>query len=101
LSLSFSSSTLAPEIREMYPGTRGSTHGDKNETIPARNTAIGRGNEDINLSLAYIKKDAPHCNLVTDFLIAQNRYLGVRRRQIHISKQKNPAIRRKWLSCKG
>jgi hypothetical protein len=30
----------APESMEIYPGTRGSTQGDRNETIPARN-AIG------------------------------------------------------------
>src|SRR5262249_52839859 len=28
-----------PESIEMYPGTSGSTHGDKNETSPARNAA--------------------------------------------------------------
>src|SRR5712675_736339 len=49
-SLFCSSSTLAPEISETYPGTSGSTHGDKNETIPARNAVIGKGNEDIGLS---------------------------------------------------
>ena len=49
-SLFCSSSTLAPEINETYPGTSGSTHGDKNETIPARNAVIGKGNEDIGLS---------------------------------------------------
>src|SRR5580765_7699916 len=42
-----SSSTLAPEIKETYPGTSGSTQGERNETIPARNAAIGRGNEDM------------------------------------------------------
>src|SRR5215831_10966619 len=49
-SLFCSSSTLAPEIRETYPGTSGSTHGDRNETIPARNAVMGKGNEDIGLS---------------------------------------------------
>src|SRR6476469_7349679 len=49
-SLFCNSSTLAPEIRETYPGTSGSTHGDRNETIPARNAVIGKGNEDIGLS---------------------------------------------------
>jgi hypothetical protein len=39
---------LAPEMRETYPGTSGSTQGERNETIPATNTAIGKGNEDIS-----------------------------------------------------
>src|SRR5712675_2228097 len=68
-SLFCNSSTLAPEIRETYPGTSGSTHGDKNETIPARNTIIGKGNEDIGLSQLLKTKDVLHCNLVTVFLI--------------------------------
>jgi hypothetical protein len=42
-SASWSVSTLAPEMREIYPGTNGSTHGDKNEMIPARKAAIGKG----------------------------------------------------------
>src|SRR5262245_13086363 len=46
-SFDWSSSMLAPEIREMYPGTKGSTQGDRNETIPAMNTAMGNGNADI------------------------------------------------------
>src|SRR5438270_8307541 len=66
-SLVCSSSTLAPEIRETYPGTSGSTHGDKNETIPARNAVIGKGNEDIGLSKRQMK-DVLYCNLVTLFL---------------------------------
>src|SRR5271166_5931283 len=37
------SSTLVPEIRDTYPGTSGSTHGERNERIPARNAAIGNG----------------------------------------------------------
>src|SRR5579884_933189 len=65
----WSSSTLAPEIKDTYPGTRGRTQGERNETIPAKNAAIGNGNEDISLSL-YQTKDVLHCNLVTDFLIA-------------------------------
>src|SRR5882724_11955786 len=69
-SLFCSSSTLAPEIKETYPGTSGSTHGDKNETIPARNAVIGKGNEDIGLSNRQ-KKDVLHCNLVTVFLIVE------------------------------
>jgi hypothetical protein len=69
-SLFWSSSTLAPEINETYPGTSGNTHGDKNETIPARNAVIGKGNEDIGLSQLIQTKDVLHCNLVTDFLIA-------------------------------
>jgi hypothetical protein len=33
---SFSCSRDKPDTMERYPGTSGSTHGDKNETIPAR-----------------------------------------------------------------
>src|SRR5215470_9504382 len=40
-----SSSTPAPETSETYPGTSGSTHGDKNEISPATKAAIGRGKE--------------------------------------------------------
>src|SRR5215472_4624511 len=70
-SFDWSSSTLAPEMRETYPGTSGSTHGERNETIPATNAAIGRGNEDIGLSQKRLKKDVPYCSLVTDFLISR------------------------------
>ena len=31
------SSTDIPDTNEMYPGTRGRTHGDRNEIIPAAN----------------------------------------------------------------
>src|SRR5438309_7229700 len=66
-SLVCSSSTLAQEISETYPGTSGNTHGDRNETIPARNAVIGKGNEDIGLSKRQMK-DVLYCNLVTLFL---------------------------------
>src|SRR5690348_16463582 len=36
-----SSSTPTPEISDTYPGTRGNTQGDKNETSPATNAAMG------------------------------------------------------------
>ena len=36
----FSASIDSPESMEMYPGTSGSTQGDRNEATPARN-AIG------------------------------------------------------------
>src|SRR5436305_1254858 len=42
-----SSSTPAPEISDTYPGTSGSTHGDRNEINPATNAAMGKGNDDI------------------------------------------------------
>jgi hypothetical protein len=58
-SFDWSSSTLAPEIKETYPGTSGSTQGERNETIPARNAAIGRGNEDIGLSLKLTNEGCP------------------------------------------
>src|SRR5438270_271909 len=76
-SLFWSSSTLAPEINETYPGTSGNTHGDKNETIPARNAVIGKGNEDIGLSQPIQTKNVLHCNLVTDFPI-ENRAKALR-----------------------
>src|SRR5581483_2075590 len=43
----FSSSTPTPEIRETYPGTRGSTQGERNEIRPATKAAIGSGRLDI------------------------------------------------------
>src|SRR5579859_974933 len=58
-SLVCNSSTLAPEIKETYPGTSGSTHGDRNETIPARNAAIGKGNEDIRPFSTYTDEGCP------------------------------------------
>ena len=47
----FSSSTPTPEIRETYPGTRGSTQGERKEIRPAKNAAIGSGRLDIQLLL--------------------------------------------------
>src|SRR5690242_12040048 len=38
---SCSSSSVAPEISEMYPGTSGSTHGERNDTVPAIRAANG------------------------------------------------------------
>jgi hypothetical protein len=46
-SCDFSSSTPAPEISDTYPGTSGKTHGERNETKPAKKAAIGSGNVDI------------------------------------------------------
>jgi hypothetical protein len=37
LLLSFISCRETPDINETYPGTRGRTHGDKNDKIPAAN----------------------------------------------------------------
>src|SRR2546425_12059675 len=42
-SCDLSSSTPAPEIKDTYPGTRGSTQGERNDTNPATKAAIGRG----------------------------------------------------------
>src|SRR5258708_34381720 len=42
-SFSLSCSTPTPEIRETYPGTRGSTQGDRNDISPATNAASGNG----------------------------------------------------------
>src|SRR6267154_799269 len=54
-----SSSTLAPEIRDTYPGTSGRTHGDRKDISPAKKAAIGNGNEDIRIPL----HGCQHCNL--------------------------------------
>jgi len=43
----FNSSTPAPEINETYPGTSGSTQGERKEISPAKNAAIGSGRLDI------------------------------------------------------
>src|ERR1041385_3570563 len=37
LAPSLSPSMLTPEISEMYPGTSGNTHGERNESMPAAN----------------------------------------------------------------
>src|SRR5215469_3251742 len=39
----WSSSTEAPEINEIYPGTSGSTHGERNEASPATKAANANG----------------------------------------------------------
>src|SRR5579871_3103045 len=44
-----SSSTPAPEINETYPGTNGSTHGERKEISPAKNAASGNGRLDMRL----------------------------------------------------
>src|SRR6476659_3566613 len=44
------SSTPTPEIIETYPGTRGKTHGDRNDSSPATNAASGSGRIDIDQS---------------------------------------------------
>src|SRR5579864_1938104 len=41
LSCCFNCSMPAPDMSEMYPGTKGNTHGERNETSPAVNAAIG------------------------------------------------------------
>src|SRR3989440_12864539 len=46
-SCDLSSSTPAPEISETYPGTSGSTQGERNDTNPATKAAIGSGRLDI------------------------------------------------------
>ena len=42
-SLDFSSSMPAPEISETYPGTSGSTQGERKEISPATKAASGSG----------------------------------------------------------
>src|SRR5437879_5534310 len=53
-SFDLSSSTPAPEISDTYPGTKGSTHGDRNEISPATKAARGRGRLDIKFILRKI-----------------------------------------------
>src|SRR5208283_401731 len=48
-SCSFNCSTPTPEIRETYPGTSGSTQGDRNEISPATKAASGKGKLDISI----------------------------------------------------
>src|SRR3984957_2104316 len=43
----FNSSTPAPDISDTYPGTSGSTHGERNEIRPAKKAAIGSGRLDM------------------------------------------------------
>src|SRR5215475_530359 len=51
LSLDFSSSTPAPEIRDTYPGTKGRTQGERKEMMPAIKAARGSGKVDIEIIL--------------------------------------------------
>src|SRR5271170_7923659 len=62
-SCSFSCSTPAPEIRETYPGTSGSTQGDRNEINPATKAASGNGKLVISL---YCSDGGGFCTLSTD-----------------------------------
>ncbi len=39
----FRPSAPTPEISDTYPGTSGSTQGERNESKPARNAAMGNG----------------------------------------------------------
>src|SRR5215470_735633 len=48
----FRFSILAPEISDTYPGTSGSTHGERKDNKPATKAAIGRGVPDIDVILA-------------------------------------------------
>src|SRR5512146_2922755 len=47
-----SSSTPTPEISDTYPGTRGNTQGDRNETSPATNAAMGDTEDIVNILFA-------------------------------------------------
>src|SRR5206468_11372290 len=46
-SCDLSSSTPAPEISDTYPGTSGSTQGERNDTHPAPKAASGSGRVDM------------------------------------------------------
>src|SRR5438552_2510586 len=96
LSCRFNSSTPAPEIRETYPGTKGSTHGDRNEIRPATKAAIGKGNDDI--------AGLPHCLIhsrastliksLTPSLPVTRKSNGPPSRSIRTSRSKNGQQRR-------
>src|SRR6202158_1199484 len=58
-SFSFSCSTPTPEIRETYPGTSGSTHGDRNEISPATKTAGRDGNGKLDMSFYCSDREQP------------------------------------------
>src|SRR5271169_4736655 len=47
----FNCSTPTPEIRDTYPGTSGSTQGDRNEISPAAKTAGSDGNGKLDIVL--------------------------------------------------
>src|ERR1039457_2579735 len=72
-SFSFNCSTPTPEIRETYPGTSGSTQGDKNEISPATKAASGNGKLVISLycsdrgEVAPCLQDAAEGGIVTAF----------------------------------
>jgi hypothetical protein len=54
-----------PEISETYPGTSGSTHGDRNDSSPAIKAASGKGVADIVIILPCSKRDAEQAGSVT------------------------------------
>src|SRR3954470_13725371 len=64
------SSTPTPEINDTYPGTRGSTQGDKNEIKPAVNEARGSGRLAIVVFILPVRKPfwadnySPPCKLL-------------------------------------
>src|SRR5712692_1087159 len=60
-SFSFSCSTPTPEIRETYPGTSGSTQGDRNEISPATKTAGSDGNGKLVISLSIVLYSSDRC----------------------------------------
>ena len=54
-----SSSTPAPEISETYPGTSGSTQGERNEIRPAKKAASGNGRLVIGSILGFYSSGDP------------------------------------------
>src|SRR6202522_3511302 len=68
-----SSSRPAPEIRERYPGTSGSTQGERNEINPAKNAAIGSGRVDMRLQLYLFDSTAYSIRRMARRLVAASR----------------------------
>src|ERR1035441_786802 len=67
----FNCSTPTPEIRETYPGTSGSTQGERNEISPATKAANGSGRVDI---FSYCSEGS---NVCTGILLDAFRKVGL------------------------
>src|SRR5579859_6472835 len=66
------SSMVEPEMTETYPGTKGRTHGERKETMPARNAPSGRGilsidelERPVHYRVWWLYFDAPRAGLDT------------------------------------
>ena len=63
-SLDFNSSMPAPEISETYPGTSGSTQGERKEIKPATKAASGKG----KLVIQFLFQTVLYCSGGPEFL---------------------------------